>query len=146
MSFGPAASRSNRVRGLDDAAPCPCGSGEPYGGCCGPLLGGGAAPSAERLMRSRYTAFFFGDAEYLRQSWHPRTRPDAIEIDDHLRWSGLKIDEVEDGGVGDTRGVVAFTASWIEGSGRSVTRGALRERSRFVHESGRWWYLDGEVG
>ncbi|MEB4613424.1 YchJ family metal-binding protein, partial [Leucobacter sp. M11] len=45
---------------------CPCGSGSPFAGCCAPLLSGERqAQSAEQLMRSRFTAFAVGDAEYL---------------------------------------------------------------------------------
>ena len=142
MSFGQAASRGSHLRHVDDAALCPCGSGDSYGGCCGPLLRGGSAPTAERLMRSRYTAFFVGDANYLAESWHPRTRPDSVEVDHPLRWTGLDITDTEGGGPADATGVVEFTAWWIE----SGARGELHEPSRFVRQSGRWWYLDGDVG
>ena len=143
MSFGHAASRRRGGRLLDDTAACPCGSGDAFGGCCGPLLRGGAAPTAERLMRSRYTAFFLGDAAYLEESWHARTRPERVEIDGDFRWTGLQIVDVEAGGVDDTGGVVEFRASWAEGSGPAETHGTLHERSRFVRRGGRWWYLDG---
>jgi len=138
MSFGQAASRG---RGVASAAPCPCGSGESFAACCGPVLRGEPAPTAARLMRSRYTAFFVGDADHLSRSWHPRTRPGAIEIDDEVRWTGLKILKVEAGGPDDADGVVEFSASWSDGTGS----GLLHERSRFVRQRGRWWYLDGEV-
>ena len=37
---------------------CPCGSGQAIAECCGRYLDGGeAVPTAEALMRSRYTAF-----------------------------------------------------------------------------------------
>ncbi|MDY0909944.1 YchJ family protein [Microbacterium sp. CFBP9034] len=144
MSFGAAASRDTpkpgfpRVRPTD---PCPCGSGGRYDGCCGPLLQGAPAPSAERLMRSRYTAFVVGDSRYLSDTWHPGTRPDDLELDPSQRWTGLQIVAVEAGGPGDPRGVVEFRAEWR--SGRE--RGVLEERSRFVHRGERWWYLDGNV-
>lgn len=143
MSFGQAASSRAGVRRVVDDAPCPCGSGDLFSTCCGPLLDGYPAPTAERLMRSRYTAFFLGDARYLEQSWHPRTRPDQVAIDTDLRWTGLRIDATAAGGVGDSTGVVEFTASWVEGA--ASARGTLHERSRFVHQGGRWWYLEGEI-
>jgi SEC-C motif-containing protein len=145
MSFGRAASRGGSARSIETTAPCPCGSGDPFGGCCGPVLRGQPAPTAERLMRSRYTAFLVGDAEHLAASWHPRTRPEEITVDPSVRWTGLRIDAVEEGGANDTRGIVEFTASWMHRSGRDDIAGALRERSRFVRQSGRWWYLDGDV-
>ncbi len=124
-----------------DAQPCPCGSGDRFDGCCAPLLRGAEAPSAERLMRSRYTAFVVGDARHLLETWHPGTRPAELDLSPSLRWTGLEIVDVVDGGDGDTRGVVEFRAHWRDGS----ERGVLAERSRFVRQSGRWWYLDGKV-
>nr|WP_211160555.1 YchJ family metal-binding protein [Microbacterium sp. MF43] len=122
-------------------APCPCGSGDAFKRCCAPLLGGSPAPSAERLMRSRYTAFVAGDARYLAETWHPGTRPDDLDLDPVRRWSGLEIVAVDGGGPQDSRGTVEFRASWRHGS----ERGVLHERSRFVRQSGRWWYVDGNV-
>lgn len=130
MSFGAAASPV--------AGPCPCGSGDPFGTCCGPLLAGTPAPTPERLMRSRYTAFSLGDAGYLERTWHPRTRPHAVEPDPGLTWTGLEV--LETGESGD-EGVVEFRARWRQGR----DHGTLHERSRFARRAGRWFYLDGEV-
>ncbi len=94
-------------------------------------------------MRSRYTAFAVGDAAYLADSWHPGTRPDSLETDDDLSWTGLEILDAERGQPGDKRGVVEFRAHFRQGHGRSAESGVLHERSRFVFQSGRWWYLDG---
>jgi SEC-C motif-containing protein len=144
MSFGAAASSARDDRFPRPAAgrPCPCGSGDRFDGCCGPLLAGAAAaPTAERLMRSRYTAFVTGDERYLSDTWHPGTRPDSLDLDPAQRWTGLEILATEDGGEEDARGVVEFRASWSFGR----ERGALHERSRFVRRSQRWWYLDGAV-
>lgn len=143
MSFGAAASRAafeGFVRAAD-GDPCPCGSGERFDGCCAPALRGTPPSTAAGLMRSRYTAFVVGDARYLEETWHPRTRPDGLTLDATQRWTGLRIVDVEAGGEGDTRGVVEFRAAWRHGR----ERGVLAERSRFVRQSGRWWYLDGEV-
>jgi SEC-C motif domain protein len=117
---------------------CPCGSGTAFDGCCGPLLAGTPAFSPERLMRSRYTAFTLGDARYLSDTWHPGTRPDTLDLDPGLVWTGLEILAVDDGAV---RGRVEFRAHWREGR----QSGVLHERSRFVSQSGRWWYLDGVI-
>ncbi|MBW9093990.1 hypothetical protein JNB62_09875 [Microbacterium jejuense] len=144
MSFGPGAASSARPGGFPRPAPgdpCPCGSGDVFEGCCGPLLRGTPAPSAARLMRSRYTAFVVGDERYLTATWHPGTRPEALELDPAQRWTGLRILDVEGGAEGDTRGVVEFRASWRHGG----DRGELHERSRFVRQSGRWWYIDGRL-
>ncbi|HSJ80118.1 MAG TPA: YchJ family metal-binding protein, partial [Thiobacillus sp.] len=58
-------------------ATCPCGSGRKLETCCGTFHGGEIAPDAERLMRSRYSAYVLGLEAYLRATWHPATRPAA---------------------------------------------------------------------
>lgn len=126
----------------DNADRCPCGSGDVFGGCCGPLLRGAAAPTAERLMRSRYTAFAVKDAAYLQATWHPSTRPAEIDLDDDVVWRRLVIVDRIGGGPFDRDGEVEFEAFWRQ----DAERGSLRERSRFVREDRRWLYLDGQVG
>ena len=140
MSFGSAASR--RPRRPDDSAPCPCGSGDAFGGCCGSVIAGADAPTAERLMRSRYTAFWLGDAGHLTRTWHPRTRPDDIDVDPEVRWTRLEIVDAAGGGQEDATGVVEFRAGWEQRSGG--TAGEVHERSRFARVRGRWFYLDAD--
>lgn len=134
MSFGQASARSSRPSASD---PCPCGGGA-FGDCCGPVLDGAPAPTAERLMRSRYTAFALADEAHLRRSWHPRTRPEELDMDAGTRWTGLIVHAAEEHGDAAT---VSFTARWRRGA----ERGALTETSRFVRRAGRWVYVDGEV-
>lgn len=126
---------------ISDDQRCPCGSGDIFGGCCGSLLAGAPAPTAERLMRSRYTAFAIGDADHLRETWHPSTRPRSIDVDPELRWVRLLIVDRVGGGPFDGDGVVEFEAFWRE----REARGSMRERSRFVREDRRWFYVDGDV-
>ncbi|MDM4142526.1 MULTISPECIES: YchJ family protein [Mycobacterium] len=120
--------------------PCPCGSGEKYRACCGPLHDGESqAPTAEALMRSRYSAFARGEADYLFRTWHPRTRPAEVTVDPGITWTGLQVSDTVAGGPGDDSGEVEFTASY-ESASRA---GSLHERSRFERRAGRWFYLDG---
>lgn len=120
---------------------CPCGSGADYRACCGRYLEGGAtAPTAAALMRSRYTAFALGQADYLLATWHPQTRPSRVRLDPQQRWIGLSIKDTEAGLETDTRGKVEFVARFkIDGKGHR-----LHERSRFERIDGSWYYLDGE--
>lgn len=121
----------------DAAAACPCGSGERYDRCCGRLHRGEAlAATAEELMRSRYAAFARGEAGYLLATWHPRTRPAHLVLDDDVAWTGLEVRATEGGGPDDAAGVVEFVARH-EG-------GRLHERSRFERRAGRWLYVDGD--
>ncbi len=120
---------------------CPCTSGDVFGACCGPVLASGSAPTAVRLMRSRFTAFAIADEGHLLRTWHPSTRPDRLDLDRGTRWMRLDILDHNDGGPFDDQGVVEFEAFYRDDEGR----GALRERSRFVRENRVWLYVDGVV-
>ncbi|BBZ40369.1 YchJ family protein [Mycobacterium conspicuum] len=121
------------------ATSCPCGSGENYRACCGPLHDGAVqAQSAEELMRSRYSAYAKGDADYLFRTWHPRTRPLDVSVDLRITWTGLEVIDTVAGGPDDDRGEVEFRARF-ESAGRADS---LHERSRFERRAGRWFYLD----
>lgn len=91
-------------------------------------------------MRSRYTAFVLKDAPYLLATWHCDTRPGRLEFDERQKWLGLKI--VEAMPTGESTAEVEFIARFRLG-GESAAR--LHERSRFVREQGRWFYVDGEL-
>src|SRR5690606_17434547 len=93
---------------------CPCLSGNLFDECCGPLLAGAAAPIAERLMRSRFTAFARSDVAHLLRTWHPSTRPQELELDPETRWTRLDVLSTERGGPFDTDGVVTFEAFYRE--------------------------------
>lgn len=120
---------------------CPCGSGKEFGACCGRYIGGVPAPTAEALMRSRYTAYFLGDEAYLRHTWHSATRPESVDIQNGPEWTGLEIRSTGAGGEPDEHGLVEFVARYVA-DGRP---GALHESSRFLREDGRWVYVDGEI-
>lgn len=121
---------------------CPCGSGASYEGCCGRLHRGlAAAATAEELMRSRYAAFAVGDAAYLLATWHPATRPETLELDPGVRWTGLEVLATEAGGADDRRGVVEFRAAFAE-DGRART---LHEVSRFRRDGAGWQYVRGRA-
>ncbi|MFE3319828.1 YchJ family protein [Nocardia sp. NPDC059195] len=126
--------------GMGEVRPCPCRRGEPFDACCGPILAGEkAAPTAETLMRSRYTAYVVGDVDYLLRSWHPSTRPAGLELDADQRWLFLEIVGTQRGGPFDDNGTVEFIAHYkLDG-----TRDAMHEMSTFVRVDGAWVYLDG---
>ncbi|MCL7714873.1 YchJ family protein [Stenotrophomonas mori] len=123
------------------ASPCPCGSGSAYEKCCARWHAGAAAPDAEALMRSRYSAYVVGDAAYLRATWHITTRPGTLELEDpagpRTHWLGLEVKAHR--ATGEDTAEVRFVARYRVGGGRAVR---LQEHSRFVREQGRWYYLD----
>ncbi|GGV26518.1 UPF0225 protein [Actinomadura cremea] len=122
---------------------CACGSGVGYRVCCGRLHRGEAvAATAEELMRSRYSAFAERDEAYLLRTWHPATRPERIDFDPAMRWTGLEIVRTEAGRPSDARGVVEFRARYASGGGA----GELHEVSRFVRDGDAWVYVRGKVG
>lgn len=125
---------------------CPCGSGSDFDSCCGPYLRGERqAPTAEVLMRSRYTAYARNDMEYLARTWHPSKGLDAKRIRrmnaGELEWVGLEIKATEAGGAEDTEGTVEFVARYR----LQDQDGQIREVSRFRKEKGVWYYLNGRV-
>ncbi|GIF48126.1 SEC-C motif-containing protein [Asanoa ferruginea] len=119
-------------------ASCPCGSGLDYDECCGPLHRGEiAAPTAERLMRSRFSAFALGEVDYLLRTWHSRTRPETLDLDPAQRWIRLEVLDTAKGGPADQTGVVEFRAIYRQAGHTDE----LHERSRFVREDGAWVYV-----
>jgi SEC-C motif-containing protein len=93
-------------------------------------------------MRSRYTAYVLGDGDHLFRTWHPRTRTDDADPDPRVRWEGLEVLDVVDGGPDDDEGVVEFRAGWVSADDGPVRRGELHERSRFLRRAGRWVYVE----
>ena len=127
--------------------PCPCGSELEYDHCCGPYLGGDKLPpTAEALMRSRYTAYATGDMDYLARTLAPESRSafDAAAAKARaaqVKWRGLNIHFVDRGGPGDAQGVVAFVATFEQG-GKTMEH---HEVSQFRREGGAWLFVSGDT-
>lgn len=121
---------------------CPCGSNKKYADCCGRYLDGDeSAPTADTLMRSRYTAYTLLREDYLRSTWHPSTRPVALGLADDVatKWLGLEVKRHEQ--PEPDHATVEFVARY-KVNGRAHR---LHEVSQFVRENGRWFYVDGDV-
>ena len=90
-------------------------------------------------MRSRYSAFVRQDAGYLLDSWHPSTRPTELTFEPGQRWLGLEVRGHRP--IDADHAEVTFVArSRVAGRGQRLV-----ERSRFVREGGRWFYVDGDL-
>ena len=127
--------------------PCPCGHALPYARCCGRWHAGEAAPSAEALMRSRYTAYTLGLEDYLLRTWHPDTRPTILNLqqDQAVKWLGLTI--VRHGLLPKQAADILSDEAEVEFIARYKVQGKaekLHELSRFVRQTGHWLYLDGQ--
>lgn len=91
-------------------------------------------------MRSRYSAFVMRNELYLLATWHGTRRPKSIEFDPQQKWLGLKI--VDARATGEDTAEVEFIARFRIGGGSAAR---LHERSRFVKEGDRWFYVDGDI-
>ncbi|SHM98139.1 YchJ family protein [Roseibium suaedae] len=133
---------SSSVPALDAA--CPCGSGQVFGLCCGPYLSGeAAAPTAEALMRSRYSAYVCQKISYLKDTLWPKYQPgfDAVATAAwaaESRWTGLKVLGTTGGQAADRDGTVLFEARYLAGAKLNTHR----ELSRFRKKAGRWYYVE----
>ena len=128
---------------------CPCGSETTYELCCGPLIAGAAAPTAEALMRSRYTAYVKGEIDYILATYAPEAAADVDRAaterwSRESTWLGLKIVATEGGGPGDDRGTVEFIVRHREkAKGPELFH---HEKATFARGGGdrRWQFLDGQ--
>ena len=121
---------------------CLCGSGKAFADCCGRYLDGGeTAPTAEALMRSRYSAYALQREDYLLATWHGSTRPVKLGLAQEAptKWIGLEIKRHEP--QDEDRAIVEFVARY-KVNGRAQR---LHETSRFVREGERWYYVDGDM-
>ena len=120
------------------ASLCPCGSNNDFATCCGYYLNDGKlAPSAEVLMRSRYTAYTLLREDYLLATWHHSTRPAALGLTDEVttQWLGLDVKRHEFRE--KDHAIVEFVARY-KINGRAHR---LHELSRFMQENGQWFYV-----
>ena len=125
---------------------CPCGSDQNLDGCCEPIINGAPAPTAEALLRSRYTAFVLGNIGYLADTLSPDIRGDFDEVEaestaSDATWQGLEVRAITDGGENDESGSIEFIA-------RFRLRGQQRvhhELAKFRREQGRWMCVGAQM-
>lgn len=95
---------------------CPCGSQKQLGDCCLRYIEHKAlAPTAEALMRSRYSAHVLLAIDYLWDTWSPEERIRSSKEDVSAwacscEWLGLQILETTAGKAQDNQGLVNFIA------------------------------------
>ncbi len=127
---------------------CPCKSNVSYHECCGIYIETGIpAPSAEKLMRSRYTAYATGKIGYIKDTMKGNAlaffdEDSAFLWSERSTWKGLKVINVQDNIGVEGHSYVEFVACYVlNGKERQ-----LHEISQFQIEDGVWYYLDGKPG
>jgi SEC-C motif-containing protein len=127
---------------------CPCGSGLPYTECCEPYITGTQKPpTAEALMRSRYTAYAEHAVDYIINTCIPDEGKRNIDVKETRAWSekstwqGLKILSVTKGSPADTEGTVEFEASYE----RDGLKDIHHEKARFKKLDNNWFYEEGDI-
>ena len=124
---------------------CPCGSNKQYENCCEIYHKNLQAPTAEALMRSRYSAFVFGLVDYLVKTTHPNYRYKGLEKEIASRcktvaWRHLKIISTWQGDIHDVVGKVFFEATFVQ----EGKEGIHQEHSRFKRFKHQWMYTDAQ--
>jgi len=125
---------------------CPCKSGKDFAACCEPYVSGkAAAPTAEALMRARYTSYATGKIDFIEKTHAPESRADfdrkaSEKWAKESTWNGLQIVATKGGGSQDTTGVVSFVAGFTTGGEHYEHR----EIATFRKEGGTWYFVDGK--
>ena len=125
---------------------CPCKSGKTYADCCRKIIEGAPAPTAEALMRARYSAYAKGAVDFLINSVHSSqraedSRENIKQWSEEAEWTGMEVLRAEQGGLNDDEGVVEFVAHYnVQGKAQEH-----HEVSTFCREDGKWVFYDGKM-
>lgn len=120
---------------------CPCCSGKTYEDCCKPFhTGEKNAPTAETLMRSRFSAFAIPNGIYLMETTLPTKRKlhntkDLQEWGEINKWTKLEI--VKTPNINQ----VEFKAFYTDENGKQQVH---HELSTFRKVNERWYYVSGK--
>jgi SEC-C motif domain protein len=126
---------------------CPCGSAKSFGECCEPFLKGASnAPTAEALMRARYSAYATANIDFIERTIHSSTRDDfnresALKWAEQSQWHGLEVLNVTGGKEDDTEGIVEFIATYSQ-KDEQVKH---HEVATFRKEVENWTFVDGRM-
>lgn len=132
---------------MEEKKQCPCGSGKSFDECCGPFLNGvSEAPTAETLMRARYTAYATGNIDFVERTIHPSgragfDRESARQWAEKSQWHGLEVLNSVDGKEEDVQGTVEFIARYSQENEMTDHH----ELALFRKESGQWTFVDGRL-
>lgn len=127
---------------------CPCEASESFENCCSPYLSYTAhAPTAEKLMRSRYTAFTRGDVNYIKNTLAPESKADfdmasTKEWIKQATWKGLKILSTKSGTEKDKVGTVEFHVTYAQGPETFIHHETAQFRK---NNNDHWLFVEGDA-
>jgi len=137
---------------------CYCGSNKNFTDCCQPFINKKALPQTpEQLMRSRFSAYAIGNAQYIYDTYASSSQlaqsvEDISDWGDSCTWLALQIHSINQGNVAKNEVCEQF----VEFSAFYITDNILyelRENSRFILEQDQnnknaektWCYIDGDI-
>ena len=133
---------------MENIKNCPCCSGKLYAECCEPIITGvQKAPTAESLMRARYTAYVVHAIDFIINTCKKGEgrgdidRQATEDWSNKSTWHGLKILYTEKGSEKDTKGVVEFEADYT----LKNMRDKHHETANFEKINGEWFYTTGSL-
>jgi len=126
---------------------CPCGSLKKYKKCCKIFHDGTLPKTALELMKSRFSAFFVQNSQYIISTTHQDNidftkdlkswNSDILYFSKNTEFVKLEIIEFIDD---EIESFVTFRATLLQdGNDASFT-----EKSRFLKVDGKWQYVDGQ--
>ena len=124
---------------MEDTKLCPCGTQISLQECCLPYIQGDFVPTAEKLMRARFTAFYLHDAQYLYKTTHVSqkkytNKSDILSWAQQNTWQKLEI-------INSTENTVEFKAYYLD---ENKTSQIHHEKSTFIYFQNNWYYVDGK--
>ena len=125
---------------MENTKLCPCGSLISLQECCLPYIQGDIiVPTAEKLMRARFTAFYLNDSEYLYKTTHVSqkkytNKSDILAWAQINTWQKLEI-------INSTENTVEFKAYYLD---HNKVPQIHHEKSTFIFFQNNWFYVDGK--
>lgn len=125
---------------MNSFKPCPCGSNLNLEQCCLPYISNEiVVPTSEKLMRSRYTAYCFHNADYLYNTTHVSqkkytNKQDILSWAKQNTWTKLEI-------INFSENMVEFKAYYLDSNSNPQIH---HEKSTFIKFQENWFYVDGK--
>ncbi|GAX80959.1 hypothetical protein CEUSTIGMA_g8394.t1 [Chlamydomonas eustigma] len=133
--------------------PCPCGSGQTYKGCCNQYHSGATPSTPELLLRSRYSAYFIKNAEYIADTTHPESEEftgsrasyiSAVKATQRrMDLRSLEVKKIEEGRA-PQEAFIDFKMTFMDRGSKNPSLITRNERSRFLCVGGKWMFIDSD--